>query len=82
MLTEDKDNGFLIDYDLVIKINNNRASNTPSKTETKMFIAIGALLGEPHSFMHDLKSFFWVLFWIYIHWDGRDKKRRESDFED
>ena len=37
-------------------------------------MAIGALLGEPHSFMHDLESFFWVLFWICIHYDGLDEK--------
>ncbi len=24
--------------------------------------------------MHDLESFFWVLFWICIHYDGRDEK--------
>ena len=24
--------------------------------------------------MHDLESFFWVLFWIYIHYDGLDEK--------
>ena len=82
MLTEDEDDGFLIDYDLAIKTSNDRASGAPSKTGTKVFMAIGALLGEPHSFMHDLESFFWVLFWICIHWDGRDKKRRESDFKD
>jgi hypothetical protein len=29
---------------------------------------------EEHSFMHDLESFFWVLFWICVHYDtnGRD----------
>lgn len=37
-------------------------------------MAIGALYGEPHSFMHDLESFFWVLFWICIHCDGLDEK--------
>ena len=41
---------------------------------TKIFMAIGALRGEPHSFMHDLESFFWVLFWICIHHDGLNKK--------
>ena len=82
MLTKKEDDGFLIDYDLAIKTSSDRASGAPSKTGTKVFMAIGALLGEPHSFMHDLESFFWVLFWICIHWDGRDKKRRESDFED
>ena len=58
MLTEDEDDGFLIDYDLAIKINNDRASDASSKTGIKVFMAIGALLGESHSFMHDLESFF------------------------
>jgi len=41
---------------------------------TKIFMAIGALISEQHSFMHDLESFFWVLFWICIHYDGLDEK--------
>ena len=41
---------------------------------TKIFMAIGALLGEPHSFMHDLESFFWVLFWVCLHYGGRNRK--------
>lgn len=32
------------------------------KTGTRPFMAIGALMGEKHSFMHDLESFFWVIF--------------------
>ena len=74
MLTENEDDGFLIDLDLSIKTSNDRASGAPGKTGTKVFMAIGALLGEPHSFMHDLESFFWVLFWICIHHDGRNEK--------
>ncbi|KAL2041528.1 hypothetical protein N7G274_005910 [Stereocaulon virgatum] len=74
MLTEDEDDGFLIDYDLATRTSNDRASGVPSKTGTKIFMAIGALLGEPHSFMHDLESFFWVLFWICIHYEGRNEK--------
>ncbi|KAH8656384.1 hypothetical protein BGZ61DRAFT_466725 [Ilyonectria robusta] len=38
-------------------------------------MAIGALLGEQHSFMHDPGSFFWVLFWICIHYNGPDQGR-------
>ncbi|KAG8411187.1 hypothetical protein J3459_016533 [Metarhizium acridum] len=44
-------------------------------------MAIGTLLGEQHSFMHDVESFFWVLFWICIHFDGQNErvvKRFES----
>ena len=37
-------------------------------------MAIGALFGEQHNFMHDLESFFWVLFWICIHHDGLNEK--------
>lgn len=83
MLTENEDDGFLIDLDLAIKITNDRASGAPSKTGTKVFMAIGALKGEPHSFMHDLESFFWVLFWICIHWNGPSQERRKvKEFED
>jgi len=74
MLTENEDDGFLIDFDLSNKTSDDEASGAPSKTGTKIFMAIGALLGEPHSFMHDLESFFWVLFWICIHYDGLDEK--------
>lgn len=31
---------------------------------TRVFMAIGLLGRKKHSFMHDLESFFWVLFWI------------------
>lgn len=74
MLTEDEDDGFLIDLDLAIRTSDDHASGAPSKTGTKVFMAIGALRGERHSFMHDLESFFWVLFWICIHHEGFDKK--------
>ena len=72
MLNEKEDDGFLIDLDLAIKIDDEQASGAPSKTGTKIFMAIGALLGDHHTFMHDLESFFWVLFWICIHYGGLD----------
>ena len=66
-----KDNGgFLIDLDLSIKEQRISVSGAKGKTGTRAFMAIGALLGEQHSFMHDLESFFWVLFWICIHCGG------------
>ncbi len=73
MLTEKEDDGFLIDLDLAIKTGDDQASSAPSKTGTKIFMAIGALLGDPHTFMHDLESFFWAFFWICIHYGGLDK---------
>jgi hypothetical protein len=43
-------------------------------------MAIGALYGEEHTFMHDLESFFQVLFWICIHYAGPGQAR-ETEFE-
>ena len=83
MLRENEDDGFLIDADLGIRTGSDRASGAPGKTGTKAFMAIGALLDEPHSFMHDLESFFWVPFWICIHWNGPGQERRKGkEFED
>lgn len=83
MLTEQEDDGFLIDLDLAVRLDNSTASGAPSKTGTKVFMAIGALKGEQHNSMHDLESFFWVLFWICVHWDGPHRKRRiVTEFED
>ncbi|KIW76742.1 hypothetical protein Z517_09186 [Fonsecaea pedrosoi CBS 271.37] len=74
MINEDEDNpsqrSFLIDLDLAIQVPREAASGAKHKTGTRAFMAIGALLGEQHSFMHDLESFFWVLFWLCIHYTG------------
>ncbi|KAI0429638.1 hypothetical protein F5Y09DRAFT_309977 [Xylaria sp. FL1042] len=79
MINEDDSNpswpAFLIDLDLAIREQREGASGAKGKTGTRAFMAIGALLGEQHSFMHDLESFFWVLFWICIHDNGPDGKR-------
>jgi serine/threonine protein kinase len=85
MINEDADNpswpSFLIDLDLAIKESRDGASGARGKTGTRAFMAIGALLGEQHSFMHDLESFFWVLFWICIHFDGPNESRVVPRFE-
>lgn len=83
LLTEEEDDGLLIDFDLAIKLDNVKASGAPNKTGTKVFMSIGALYGEPHSFMHDLESIFWVLLWVCVHWDGPDRARRKvKGFDD
>lgn len=74
VLRENEDNGFLIDADLGIRTSSDRASGTPGKTGTKVFMAIGALLGEPYSFMYYLELFFWVPLWICIHCDTLNEK--------
>lgn len=85
MVNEDDNNpswpSFLIDLDLTIKEQREGASGARGKTGTRAFMAIGALLGEQHSFMHDLESFFWVLFWICIHYNGPDESRVVPRFE-
>lgn len=66
MMNEEEGNpswwSFMIDFDLAIKENQEKPSSAPSKTGIRAFMAIGVLYGEEHSFMHDLESFFWVLF--------------------
>ncbi|ODH39909.1 hypothetical protein ACO22_01738 [Paracoccidioides brasiliensis] len=44
-------------------------------------MTIGVLYGEKHCSLHDLESFFWVLFWICIHYDGRGKGSSVEEFE-
>ncbi|KAK4085529.1 uncharacterized protein Triagg1_519 [Trichoderma aggressivum f. europaeum] len=62
--------GFLIDLDFAIQEARTSASGAAKKTGTRAFMAIGVHRGVQHSFMHDLESFFWVLYWICIHYDG------------
>ncbi|KAF2624368.1 hypothetical protein BU25DRAFT_433594 [Macroventuria anomochaeta] len=86
MVNEDENNAswpaFLIDLDHAIKEQCEQASGARGKTGTRAFMAIGVLPDDgPHSFMHDLESFFWVLFWICIHYDGPDKHIGPSEFE-
>ncbi|KAF9870758.1 hypothetical protein CkaCkLH20_11860 [Colletotrichum karsti] len=85
MINEDCGNpswpAFLIDLDLAIWEPRESASGAKGKTGTRAFMAIGALLGEQHSFMHDLESFFWVLFWICIHYDKNGKDIGPTEFD-
>ncbi|KKZ59808.1 hypothetical protein EMCG_00851 [[Emmonsia] crescens] len=85
MVNEDKDNpswpAFLIDLDLAIRVQRDGSSGARGKTGTRAFMAIGVLYGEKHCFMHDLESFFWVLFWMCIHYDGPGKGRVVKQFE-
>lgn len=86
MVNEEEDNpswcAFLIDLDLAINDQREKSSGTRGKTGTRAFMAIGVLLDdELHSFMHDLESFFWVLFWICIHYDGPNQERVVPRFD-
>ena len=71
---KDNDNlswpAFLVDFDFAIKEQREKASGAHGNAGTQAFTAIGVLLDdEPHSFMHDLESVFWVLFWVCVHYD-------------
>ncbi|KAH7053481.1 hypothetical protein B0J12DRAFT_598595 [Macrophomina phaseolina] len=85
MINEEKNNpswkAFLIDLDLAISKEREGVSGAKGKTGTLAFMAIGVLLGEQHSFMHDLESFFWVLFWICIHYEGPGRGRVVERFD-
>lgn len=85
MINENKNNNnnpswpaFLIDLDLAIREQREcpAPESNDSKTSTRPFMAIGALMGEKHSFMHDLESLFWVIFWICIHYEATGSKAR------
>ncbi|KAL7922846.1 serine/threonine-protein kinase Sgk2 [Trichoderma austrokoningii] len=65
--------GFLMNLDLAIREQRIKGSESKGKTGTRAFMAIGVLLGERHSFMHDLESFFWVLFWTCVHYKAPNK---------
>ncbi|KAL7790717.1 hypothetical protein V8C37DRAFT_171677 [Trichoderma ceciliae] len=73
--------GFLIDLDLAIDISREGAAGAAGRTSKRAFMAIGVLLGEPHSFMHHVESFFWVLFWIRIHYLDPKSSRTLVRFE-
>ncbi|KAF1934957.1 hypothetical protein EJ02DRAFT_487765 [Clathrospora elynae] len=86
MVNEDDGNpsqrAFLINLDLAIKEQRKQSSGARAKTGTRAFMAIGVLLDdEQHSYMHDLESFFWVLFWICIHCDGPNQERVVPRFD-
>lgn len=73
MMNEDPTNpswpAFLIDLDLGVRVHRQGPSGARGITGTRAFMAIGVLRGEKHSFMHDYESFFWVIFWICIHYN-------------
>ncbi|KAK4145918.1 uncharacterized protein C8A04DRAFT_35481 [Dichotomopilus funicola] len=72
---------FLIDLDLAVREDPDGTPETKRKAGTRAFMAIGALRGEQHSFMHDLESFFWILFWICIHYNGPGNAKVVAEFD-
>ncbi|KAL5431791.1 hypothetical protein PMIN06_012195 [Paraphaeosphaeria minitans] len=86
IVNEDPENpswfAFLIDLDLAIREQREKSSGALGKTGTRAFMAIGMLLDDQnHSYMHDLESFFRVLFWICVHYNGAGKDIGATEFE-
>jgi hypothetical protein len=74
---------FLIDLDLAIREKRDQPSGAHGKTGTRAFMPIGQLLGDELSFVHGSESFFWVLFWICIHFNGpNDTGRVVKEFDE
>ncbi|KAL6797862.1 hypothetical protein GGI42DRAFT_344632 [Trichoderma sp. SZMC 28013] len=73
--------GFLIDLDLAIRESRTKASGAKGKTGTRAFMAIGLLFDDPQCFMHDLESFFWVLFWVCVNHDGPNRSVKKNPFD-
>ena len=82
MINKDKNNpswlSFLIDLDFAIKEEDALANET---TGTWVFMACDVLLGERHTFMHDLESFFWVLYWMCSHFTGPGQYTPNDEFD-
>lgn len=72
---------FLVDLDLEAT-SSSESPQSSSLAGTKVFMAVRALLGEDHTFMDDLESFFLALFWFCIRWNRSGKKARKSEFEE
>ncbi|KAK8149019.1 hypothetical protein G3M48_008496 [Beauveria asiatica] len=57
--------GLLIDLDSAINLDETSEAEL-GVTGTMPFMAIGVLRNEPHTYRHDLESFFYVLIWMII----------------
>ncbi|KAF2809474.1 uncharacterized protein BDZ99DRAFT_388347, partial [Mytilinidion resinicola] len=58
ILKKDKDNSFLINLNLTIKVNRKKVLGALSKTGTKVFIAISAFYSKYYNFIYNLELFF------------------------
>lgn len=63
--------GFLIDLDMAVKTAAPRPSGALHRTGTVEFMAIGVLRGDPHTYRHDLESFWYVFIWLCVYKDSR-----------
>jgi hypothetical protein len=72
---EDAPKGFLINMDLAKLVGSRSPSGAPNRTGTMEFMAIEVLRGAaPHSWRHDLESFFYVLIWVCVIYGDKQRK--------
>ena len=78
MINKEDDNhswpAFLIDFDPTIKEQREGPLGAQGKTSIRAFIAIRVLLGKIYLAQYNFKSFFQVLFQIYIYYNRPNKK--------
>lgn len=65
-------NGILTGFSCAALSKDGRPTNLPMDFTRKPFLAIErlSLQPPPHMYRHDLESFFWVLWWIVVHFKG------------
>ncbi|KAG6074484.1 hypothetical protein E4U15_006122 [Claviceps sp. LM218 group G6] len=70
--------GMLIDLDLAHDITKD-PSGRRHRTGTIEFMAAGVLLGEQHTYRHDLESFLYVFIWLCFVYGAKGKGREPTD---
>lgn len=68
--------GFLIDLDMAVQTAPPRPSGALHRTGTVEFMAIGVLHGVPHTYRHDLESFWYVFIWLCVYKNTSSLARR------
>ncbi|KAG6095125.1 hypothetical protein E4U31_006005 [Claviceps sp. LM219 group G6] len=70
--------GMLIDLDLAKKMDEG-PSGARFRTGTIEFMAVGVLLGQQHTYRHDLESFLYVFIWLCFVYGAKGKGREPMD---
>lgn len=60
--------GLLLDLDLAVRLDATADATANHRTGTMQFMAIGTLSREPHTYRHDLESFFFVFLWLCVYY--------------
>jgi hypothetical protein len=73
---------FLIDLEMAVPYPTANREDSHARAGTKVFMSVSMLEQEnPHGFVDDLESFFWVLVWICIHYPADQRAPSEVTTE-